>query len=870
MIKERFVSMGPRVLKAEQHILILALFFNAFVATFAYAEDYKIAPIPGWVKTVLPITGIDGNSGNEVAYLLVDHQWKISDKKKQHFQHFTDKALNISGTEQISHFSIEFDPIYEFVTLHTIKVERDGRIIDKIDSSRINILQREEELESQIYDGTKSLNVLIDDVRVGDIVSYSYTISGSNPVLNNHFSNVLAMGWSVPLGRYYYRVLWPNTHPLLIKNFLTSIKPEKSILKESSEYIWTGDNISEIIEDSATPDWYSPYPRIYLSDFSSWKEVALWALPFYEPETTSPAVRDLVASILQRSTTKEKQILAALHFVQNEVRYLGLEMGVRSHRPGSPEAILKQRYGDCKDKSRLLLSILTAMNIKAKAALVNSYNGRKLLQVLPTPKAFNHAIVMIQLDGKTYWLDPTRNHQKGNLKTLYQRNYEYALVLTDKTSKLTCMADDIKGPHTKTVEETFDISGGADHYTNYWVTTSMERYYADSMRQELAATSRNEIQQSYLNYIASNYYPGVQTAEPLSIKDDASRNRLTIREKYVIPKIWSTSDDERHLYFTLEPFLIRDHIKNVSAPVRTMPYAVTHPVLYKQTTRVHTPPDSTFENESFELTNEAFKFSRNVTFADNILVIDYSYESLKDHVLPADIKTYAKDISTVLDQTFYPIKIPNPEIDLGTYHFDSSDINWWIVVLLIFSFIVALFIGIKFIYLYDPQYWPEAPIDINLQGLSGWLIVLGFILIATPIRLLIESKSYWYIFSAKQCSIIKEELGQMMMKVVAAEMICNVFLFVIALVLIVMFFKRRHTFPHFFKAYLFFALFVSVADIVVLKLLSLPVGEIMSNEIALAFRQAIFLCIWFSYFTKSKRVKATFTKGRFPQNQTYN
>ncbi len=54
-----------------------------------------------------------------------------------------------------------------------------------------------------------------------------------------------------------------------------------------------------------------------------------------------------------------------------------------------------------------------------------------------------------------------------------------------------------------------------------------------------------------------------------------------------------------------------------------MPYAVTHPVRYQQTTRILLPECSSFGNELNEVEDKAVRFTRKVDYSDNVLVLDY-------------------------------------------------------------------------------------------------------------------------------------------------------------------------------------------------------------------------------------------------------
>ena len=56
-----------------------------------------------------------------------------------------------------------------------------------------------------------------------------------------------------------------------------------------------------------------------------------------------------------------------------------------------------------------------AMNMEAYPALVNTYMREGIARRLPSPFAFNHVIVKLNLAGRTIWLDPTISHQGGQL-----------------------------------------------------------------------------------------------------------------------------------------------------------------------------------------------------------------------------------------------------------------------------------------------------------------------------------------------------------------------------------------------------------------------------------------------------------------------
>jgi hypothetical protein len=158
------------------------------------------------------------NNSNDMSYLLVDEQWQIREGRQSHYAYIVNKALNSSSVQEVSQISNDFDPDYQSLLLHRILIHRDDRVLDRIDRSQIDLIQREKDLEYQVYDGSKTLNVFIEDVRPGDSMEYSYTIQGSNPLFSRQFSEQLDMRRRVPVGRVHYRVLRPSSRPLRIRN----------------------------------------------------------------------------------------------------------------------------------------------------------------------------------------------------------------------------------------------------------------------------------------------------------------------------------------------------------------------------------------------------------------------------------------------------------------------------------------------------------------------------------------------------------------------------------------------------------------------------------------------------------------------------
>src|SRR5205814_7305400 len=146
-----------------------------------------------------------------------------------------------------------------------------------------------------------------------------------------------------------HRLLWPAARPLHVRG-AAQVEHRAGI----DAYTWERRNVPADDAEDATPEWYEPYEHVQVSEYESWGEVAQWSVDMFKPDFESTAaVATLARTIRAEHPTRDAQIAAAIRFVQDNIRYLGIEMGRGSHEPRQPRLTLEQRYGDCKDKAFL-------------------------------------------------------------------------------------------------------------------------------------------------------------------------------------------------------------------------------------------------------------------------------------------------------------------------------------------------------------------------------------------------------------------------------------------------------------------------------------------------------------------------------------
>jgi len=620
-----------------RRLLLLVL-----LAGSLHADEVVIGPAPMWVRQLF-VDAPAATPKNEVRYgiytLLDDHQVRVSDTVAN-YNRRVEKVLTSGGVQNASELSIDFDPTYETVVLHSIVLLRDGRTIDELPNAAIRVIDKEDETEDRIYDGTRSALVILSDVRPGDILDYSYSREGINPILGGKYADEFDLTSSTPTHLIRHRLLVPASRPLHF-----SVEPRV----EEGAFIWEKRDIPPIDVEDQLPDWFDPYTHVQVSEFASWAEVGQWSVRMFRIEERSRVAVRRVAQTL-RSAHPKDPVTAAIRFVQDDIRYLGIEMGRNAHEPHQPADVLTQRWGDCKDKSFLLAALLRELGVEAYPALVNTKLRHELDGRLPSPFLFDHVITEVIANGKTHWIDGTLGDQGGTLETIDTPNDERALVVRPETKSLTPIAT---GEQASTlIEQTY----AARDYSSPVILDVVTTYRggdADLFRASLVSDSLADIGRDRLNRYAADH-PKIDPLCMPRIADDRDRNVITLRERYRIRELWKNGA------WAYTPHAIDNHLQMPSRRIRTMPLAFDYPLDLTQRVIVRLPDHLDIDERGDKVETSAFRFDSAVKSSGNVITATYHLRALRDGVPAAAVADHLIKINDVSDSLALTI---DPERD---------------------------------------------------------------------------------------------------------------------------------------------------------------------------------------------------------------
>lgn len=616
----------------------------------AQSSKLKSGKEPAWIT----INNSDYNNKKleaeaEDGYLDLSFEKQVSLGQQSRYYKKVLKILSEAGVQNSSEISVNFDPAYEQLIFHSIRIIRDGKSLNKLQLSNFKTIQQEKDLSRHMYDGSLTALLVLDDVRKGDIIETSYTIKGFNPIFNNKYTDVYDFSYAVPVASLYYKLLVPAGRNIITKNSKTDIMPTKTNWQDQTVYEWKANNVAAMHLEKKTPAWYDPFASVMLSEFKNWNEVSDWANTLFPRNIEiSTSLQERINTIRKNNATPEARTLAALHFVQDDIRYMGIEMGVSSHKPSNPNKIFAQRFGDCKDKSYLLVTILNAMGIEANPVLINTGAKRTIKERLPSTSAFDHCTVQATVNGKVYWFDPTISFQRGAIGDIAYPDYQTGLVINEATKDFTDIP--FHQPGFIDIKEIFtipDMSGLA----HFKVITKTTGSFADDARSDYNNNSVYEMKNKYKDFYAA-YFDKI-AADSLTYGSNDVTGDFTTTEYYTIKDIWKSEEGLKKI--ALSSYVINSVMTRPSDKNRNMPFYLTYPARYKEQIEINMPEDWPVREYDQRVDCAGFKLHATAGASGNKVSLNYEYENLKDHILPAEAASFFSSYEEAYAATGYEL-----------------------------------------------------------------------------------------------------------------------------------------------------------------------------------------------------------------------
>jgi tetratricopeptide (TPR) repeat protein/transglutaminase-like putative cysteine protease len=664
-------------------LLVFAVF------SFSAVLNGQKSPASADRETLNLIRDADDAKGKETGALILlkDYRMTINEKGQ------TILVLRILGKiftkEAIADYSqipLGYNSYNEEPTLNYARVIQNDSTIREVPRDAVQV-KTTPESQGLNYTDQRYLSFALPGLEIGVAFDYKVTFTQKVPEIegewyDNHWFAGMLQNLSPPyipridpVVTSHYTLLVPPGTKFQYHLYTGNQEPVKESTGKQDRYQWTFKNLPSIKIEEAMPNLSQLNPVLIISSLKDWAQLDKWAAGklLQKAEVTEGAGTKAKELTAGKENAYDK-IRAIADFIQTNIRYVYADLNRGGYTPHSVNEILNSKYGDCKDQSVLLISMLKAVGIEAYPALINPDPYDEFTEI-PIPQ-FSHLITYIPFNGKDLWLDMTSEVTPFPNLTFSDQG-RTAFIVNGKGGRLT------KTP----------ASSGADNVSEFDMKTSFngglgsiaikidsKGMYSDVLKQlfkQTDANSRKEALKGLINsYIEKAVYDSV-------IISDVNNPEIpfSFAIKYHRDSAWRKGEEMftwgSHTILPLS-FLANVDVQSFPSTryndiVYSFPYRIKGTERYVPPVRdflpVAIPVNDSIKNNAFEFTQRFFTDGKGITLKwsyifNGVIVPKENYESYLSSLRSLKEKinwniTYVDPVAyiTSLSQTENPYKL---------------------------------------------------------------------------------------------------------------------------------------------------------------------------------------------------------------------
>lgn len=616
-------------------------------------------PVPDWVVEDPYDLDFKSKQDSHLTYLLFERQVHVERRET-----YVRTAIRLESLEAVQHRSqwrLEFEPQTESNILHTLMLRRAGKEIDQLHLEKGRQLQREEGLDRLKIDGWVTFLLILEDVRVGDILEWSFTSLTVPRILPEYCLESFSLPSWISIGKYHFAVRFDPARAMRWKASV-EWKPREQRRNGLTIWEWSGEKYAGLKSEPDTPVWFVSTPLIQISDCPDWRTVSAAVAQLWSKQTDPEdgVLREWVREAEMAGPELAARIDKGIEMVQNNCRYLSINLEFGGQIPTPAATVARRRYGDCKDLSFLLAYLLRQLGVQARPVLVHTVLQKTVGEWLPTLGLFNHAIVEFEAEGKRRWIDPTMKRQGGGAFNRVVPNYGLGLPVDARAEELTAFPEVPEQSHRYEVRETILVdTAGAPSLVALVIRAEGSR--AEYQRNEFESKGVEEMERQRLQACAKRFGQAKRVGS-LQYHDDRQNNRFITAEVFEISGFLKMLPDFKRCQFQLPSHWVKQTFWLPKTKERLTPFALQHPCHVVHILEIEFPTLRQMSGRQiayrFEAENPYFKFNRNKKTGYRYWMMTYTIQTTADAVPAEQMEKYCGCLETLWKESTWFLILP--------------------------------------------------------------------------------------------------------------------------------------------------------------------------------------------------------------------
>ena len=323
------------------------------------------------------------------------------------------KIFNDTG-HKFGKVSIPYTRGNDDITIHHARtLAPDGRVIDLDQREIIKNIPPPSAVEAGLFVDARLMHFSMPEMSDNCIIDYAYSSNNRGHLMQGEFWHQVYFQTSVPVQHYRFTIHAPTKKAVYYQtNSPQSIGGEPTITENryTRTYTFEMRDVPPLREEAFMPAIEDLAYSITISSLDSWDKLMEWyGTLIREQDHVTPEIEQKAKDLLRGAWSRKEKIKRLYEYVATNIDYVGIELGIWAIKPHSAPEIFKEGYGDCKDKTTLLSTMLSAVDIQSYPVLISAGESSRVIREIPSLSYFNHMILAVEGadDGELIWLDAT-------------------------------------------------------------------------------------------------------------------------------------------------------------------------------------------------------------------------------------------------------------------------------------------------------------------------------------------------------------------------------------------------------------------------------------------------------------------------------
>ena len=539
------------------------------------------------------------------------------------------RVLNRQSADRYLRAYGEESSDYKVVSIQSWSISARGRVIQ---SDKKDINTQGAFANFELFSDARVKYVNIPGAEEDSIVGFEIVREGRLPIQGQQF----AMEDTIPIKQAEVHVSVPSGS---LRWFVNHPERVEVVSQSRTAATFRSAERVAIPQEQDAPPWQSVaaivtvnYDPAGAEAIQSWEDASRADFRLNaDAEKSNADILAEVDKLTAGQTDPLTKLDAVYSFVSREVRYVAVEIGIGGYRPHAAADVFRYKYGDCKDKATLLLTMLDHIGLRGHSALVGTRGDVEADPKVPTLRTFDHMIVALPIppelraavsgfpayDAQTQllWIDPTSEYAPlGQLPPMDQG--VFSLVVYPDRGELLRIPE--SSPDRNGVEYAVRVRLAADGTGNADVQMKYEGAFNASRHAFYRNRSVDELRKAFETRVA-NYVTQASFQKASAAGTEDNRQQIVENVSFSGNFATATTGDS---WFFQPLFLSGMNLPELGSRPRRLPLELGTPFRLKGEYRLELPPGMRVERvpEKTSLKSDYGELEIEYSASGNVLV----------------------------------------------------------------------------------------------------------------------------------------------------------------------------------------------------------------------------------------------------------